>query len=135
MTTETNLPKTLTAKNKPGTIVTHFTIREHEITCDEMPLYGGNDEAPDPWDLIIAGAAGCSAISLRQFAQQKGWDIGEIGMKLSYDLINGEHVVQKEISLTGQLSKEQQKVLLRVAHCGAEKMLEGGMKFVSTLVK
>jgi putative redox protein len=135
MTTETNLPKMLAVKNKPGTIVTHFQIRAHNIACDEMPIYGGNDEAPDPWDLILAGAAGCSTISLRQFAQKKDWDIGEIEMKLSYDFVDGEHLVQKEISFTGQLLDEQKKVLLRVAHCGAEKMLTGGMKFVTTLAE
>ena len=62
MTNETNLPKIVLAENKPGTIVTHFKIREHQISCDEMPLYEGNDEAPDPWDYIIAGAGGCSAM-------------------------------------------------------------------------
>ena len=133
MTAETNLPKIVFAKNMPGTIVTNFRIRDHEISCDEMPLYEGNDEAPDPWDYIIAGAGGCSAISLRLFAQKKGWAIGEINFTMTYDSIDGEDVVKKEISFSGEISDEQKAVLLRVAHCGAEKMLERGMKFINTL--
>lgn len=133
MATETNLPKIIFAKNKPGTILTHFKIRDHEIFCDEEPLYGGNDEAPDPWDYIIAGAAGCSAISLRQFADKKEWEIGDITFTMAYDEIDGEHVVKKGIFFSGDLTDEQKTVLLRVAHCGAENMLERGMKFISTL--
>lgn len=135
MTNETNLPKILYAENNPGTILTHFKIRDHKISCDEMPLYEGNDEAPDPWDYIIAGAGGCSAISLRLFAQKKGWDIGDIHITMIYDSIDGQDVVKKEISFSGQLSDEEKAVLLRVANCDAEKMLERGMKFINTLAE
>lgn len=135
MIIENNLPKVVFAKNEPGTIVTHFKIRDHEISCDEMPLYKGNDEAPDPWDYIIAGAGGCSAISLRLFAQEKGWDIGEINITMIYDSIDGEDIVKKELSFSGDLSDKQKAVLLRVANCGAEKMLERGMKFINTLAE
>jgi putative redox protein len=135
MTAETNLPKIIRARNEPGTIVTHFDIRGHKIACDEMPLYGGHDEAPDPWDLIIAGAGGCSAVTLRQYAEKKGWDIGEITFKMIYDSIDGEDVVRKEISFSGPLSDEQRAVLLRVANCGAEKMLARGMKFINVLAE
>ncbi len=43
MTQETNLPKIVSAKNKPGTILTQLTIRDHKILCDEEPLHEGND--------------------------------------------------------------------------------------------
>jgi putative redox protein len=135
MTNETNLPKVVIAKNQPGTILTHFKIRDHEISCDEMPLYEGHDEAPDPWDYIIAGAGGCSAISLRLFAQKKGWDIGEIQITMIYDSVEGQDVVTKEISFSGALSDQQKAVLLRVANCEAEKMLTRGMKFINTLAE
>lgn len=134
MTQETNLPKIVTAENKPGPILTRLRIRNHEILCDEEPLYGGNDDAPDPYDYVLAAVGGCSVFSLRQFAQKKGWDIGDINMVLTYDFINGEDVVTKETSFSGDLTDEQRKVLLRVAHCGTEKMLERGMKFINTLV-
>ena len=62
MTQETNLPKIVTAKNKPGTILTQFEIRNHKILCDEEPLYEGNDQAPDPYDYVIAGVGGCTAV-------------------------------------------------------------------------
>ena len=134
MTDETNLPKIMTAIIKPLTIQTQLKIRNHEIKCDEEPLYEGNDEAPDPYDYVIAGVGGCTAISLRLFAQKKGWDIGDIGMILIYDFIDGEDVVKKEISFTGDLTDEQREMLLHVAHCGTEKMLERGMKFINSIV-
>ena len=135
MTSETNLPKIIYAQNKPGTILTSFKIRDHEILCDEMPLYEGHDEAPDPWDYIIAGAGACSAITLRLFAQKKGWDIGEIDFTLTYDSINGEDIVNKEILFSGELTADQKAILLRVANCEAEKMLSRGMKFINKLAE
>ena len=110
----------MTAKNKPGTILTHLTVRDHKFSCDEEPLYEGNDEAPDPYDYVITGVGGCTAISLRLFADEKGWDIGDIDLILTYDSINGEDVVEKEIDFSGNLSDRQHKALLRVAHCGTE---------------
>ena len=135
MTQETNLPKIMTAKNTPGPILTRLKIRGHEFFCDEEPLYDGNDDAPDPYDFVLAGVAGCTSFSLRLFAQKKGWEIGDIDMTLTYDFIDGEDVVKKEISFSNDLTEEQRKVLLRVAHCGTEKMLERGMKFINTIVE
>ncbi len=135
MAQETNLPKIVTAKNTPGPILTRLKIRSHEILCDEEPLYEGNDDAPDPYDYILAGVGGCTAFSLRLFAQKKGWDIGDIDMVLTYDSIDGEDVVKKEISFSGKLTDKQRKMLLRVAHCGTEKMLERGMKFFNTIME
>ncbi len=115
--------------------MTQLTIRDHTILCDEEPLYEGNDQAPDPYDYVIAGVGGCTAFSLRLFAQKKDWDIGDIHMTLTYDFIDEQDVVKKEISFTRDLTDEQRKVLLRVAHCGTEKMLERGMKFINTIVE
>lgn len=55
-------------------------------------------------------------------------------MILTHDFIDGEDVVKKEICFTGDLTDEQREVLLHVAHCGTEKMLERGMKFINTIV-
>lgn len=134
MEKETNLPKKVKAVNKPGTILTDLTIRDHGFSCDEEPLYGGDDSAPDPYDFILAGVGGCTSISLRQFADRKGWDIGDIEISLIYDSVDGEDVVRKEISFSGDITESQRKVLLRVAHCGTEKMLEKGMRFFNSIV-
>jgi len=133
MSTKTNLPKKITATNKPGTILSQMKIRNHSITCDEEPLYGGSDDAPDPYDYVIAGVGGCTIVSLRQFADRKGWDIGEISLTMTYNSVDGEDLVTKEVSFSGAVSEDQKKVLLRVAHCGTEKMLEKGMKFTNKI--
>ncbi len=135
MPSETNLPKIVSAKNQPGTIQAQISIRAHDLRCDEEPLYGGNDAAPDPYDYVLAGVGGCTVVSLRQYAEKKGWEIGKIEMTLTYDYVGGEDIVTKEIAFTGELTAEQRQVLLRVAHCGTEKMLEGGMKFINRIVE
>jgi len=56
-------------------------------------------------------------------------------MILTYDSIDGEDIVTKEITFSGYLTNEQRKALLRVAHCGTEKMLERGIKFINIVVE
>jgi putative redox protein len=134
MTQETNLPKIMTVSNRAETLLTRIRIRDHEFLCDEEPLYEGEDAAPDPYDYIMAGVAGCTAFSLRLFGRKKGWNLGDITMKVTYDAVDGADVVTKEISFSGDLTDEQRQVLLRVAHCGTQQMLERGMTFVNTIV-
>ena len=134
MTEETNLPKKITATNKPGSIKSQFKIRNHSLFCDEEPLYGGHDEAPDPYDYVMTGVGGCTIVSLRQFADRKDWNIGDINLIMTYDSVNGEDVVTKEVTFSNPISEQQKKILLRIAHCGTEQMIEKGMKFTNRIV-
>lgn len=128
------LPKTIYASNAPGALATTFTIREHTLTCDETPLYGGDDEGPDPFDLIVAAVGGCTAISLRQFADRKGWEIGEIQITLTYDkTAEDTDVITKEISFGAAISEEQERTLLEVARCYTERRLSRGMTLQNTI--
>ena len=133
MKSDSVLPKVVTATNHPGAVVTQFRIRDHEITCDEQPVYGGVDSGPDPYDLIMAGVGGCTAISLRQYADRKGWEIGEVGITLAYDKSDDEDVFTKEISFGADLTVQQRAELLRVANCNTERMLARGITFTNAL--
>ena len=48
----------------------------HRIVADEGPEVGGDDEGPNPYQLILAGLVQCTAATLRMYANRKGWALG-----------------------------------------------------------
>ena len=55
-----------------------------ELATDEPPALGGRGEAPAPYDYFLASLAACTAITLRMYAERKGWNLGEFRAELSY---------------------------------------------------
>lgn len=53
-------------------------VRHHRIQADEPVAAGGADAAPTPMEALAAALAGCTAITLRMYAERKGWDLGEV---------------------------------------------------------
>ncbi|KRA52771.1 osmotically inducible protein C [Pseudoxanthomonas sp. Root65] len=61
----------------------HITSRGHTLTADEPAALGGQDQGMAPFDLYLASLAACTAITLRMYAEKKGWDLGEFSAELS----------------------------------------------------
>nr|WP_298132096.1 OsmC family protein [uncultured Pseudoxanthomonas sp.] len=61
----------------------HITSRGHTLTADEPAALGGRDRGMAPFDLYLASLAACTAITLRMYAEKKGWDLGEFSAELS----------------------------------------------------
>jgi len=55
-----------------------------DLASDEPPALGGRGEAPSPYDYLLASLAACTAITLRMYAERKGWNLGEFRAELSY---------------------------------------------------
>jgi putative redox protein len=51
--------------------------------ADEPASLGGQDQGMAPFDLYLASLAACTAITLRMYAEKKGWDLGEFSADLS----------------------------------------------------
>lgn len=93
-----------------------ISVGTQELVADEPPALGGQDAGPAPFDLYLAALAACTAITLRMYAQKKGWDIGELraDLKLSRD-VDGKLHVHRQLWATGALDETQWARLLDVA--------------------
>ena len=61
----------------------HIHAGHHDLTTDEPVALGGQGQGPAPFDLYLASLSACTAITLRMYAEKKGWDLGEFSAELS----------------------------------------------------
>lgn len=60
----------------------HIDAGGHALTADEPERLGGRNAGPAPFDLYLASLAACTAITLRMYAEKKGWALGEFRIEL-----------------------------------------------------
>ncbi|WP_411851170.1 OsmC family protein [Stenotrophomonas sp. LGBM10] len=56
---------------------------EHALIADEPATLGGQGAGLAPFDLYLASLSACTAITLRMYAEKKGWELGEFRAELS----------------------------------------------------
>ena len=88
----------------------------HSLVADEPARLGGQDAGMAPFDLYLASLAACTAITLRMYAEKKGWELGEFNADLTSSRDEaGKLQVHRILSATGALTDEQWERLLDVA--------------------
>ena len=116
----------LSAKN----YVAEAQMRNHFAVIDEPLNHGGNDTAPTPVEYLLTAVGGCVSITLRMYAERKGWDVGQITVHVfQKEELTSEGIKKKlieEISFEKEIAPEQKKRLLVIAgKCPVAKMVKG----------
>jgi putative redox protein len=62
----------------------HIDAGGHALRADEPVSQGGADTGPPPFGLLLSGLGACTAITLRMYAERKGWTLAGIDVELSY---------------------------------------------------
>ncbi|WP_430390066.1 OsmC family protein [Dyella sp. 20L07] len=106
----------------------HFTM-----DTDEPAKLGGQGAGPAPFDYYLASLAACTAITLRMYAQHKGWDLGEFRAELELTRDDdGKLHVQRTLHSDQPLSDEQwQRLLEIVANTPVTKAMREGVAISS----
>lgn len=71
-----------TAHIGPETMETQIQAGSHAILADEPPSNGGTDAGPAPYELLLAALGACTAMTLRMYADRKGWRIDALDVDL-----------------------------------------------------
>lgn len=107
-----------------------MSIRDHEVFADEPIDVGGTNTAVKPSELILSGLASCKLITMRMYANRKGWDLQNAHIELSYIEKGDPTIVRKNITFEGDLSEDQIKRLRVISgRCPVAKMLSNSIIF------
>ncbi len=95
------------------------------LTADEPLDLGGDDEGATPVELVLAGLGSCKAITLKMYAERKGWDLTHVDVGISHQKINQQYQISVRLHLAGNLTEDQRQRLLEVADkCPVHKLLK-----------
>jgi putative redox protein len=88
----------------------------HQLTADEPAAGGGGDAGPTPFGLLLSGLAACTAMTLRMYAERKGWDLTTIEVEVRYDLADDGHAsIDRTITLPADMPVDQRDRLADIA--------------------
>jgi len=66
----------------PGGVQVDVAVGQHTIRTDQPVEYGGEDSAPDPFDLFLASLAACAGFYALRFCQTRELPTDGLGVTL-----------------------------------------------------
>ena len=107
---------------------------KHRLVADEAAGHGGADAGPSPIALLLSGLAACTAITLRMYAQRKGWKLTAVEVEAQLFGEGAESNIDRRISLHGELDESQKARLLDISErTPVTLMVKGGVAVRTTL--
>ncbi len=113
--------------------------RDHRLLADEPVEDGGADQGPTPYELLAAALGSCTAITLRMYADRKGWPVRGIDVRVRHEKVHRDDCencddpkskidrFERSLSFSGPLDQEQVRRLAQIAsHCPVHRTLAGG---------
>jgi putative redox protein len=87
----------------------------HTLRIDEPVSRGGTDAGPAPYDVLLASLGACTAITLRMYAERKGWELGRIEVDLRFFKTADEERIERVLRVAAGLGEEQRAKLAEIA--------------------
>jgi len=82
--------------------------RTHQILADEPQDNNGTDTGPAPYELLLAALAACTSLTLRMYANRKGWELGSIHVDARFSRDDcGLENIERTIVFGNVLTPEQ----------------------------
>jgi len=122
------MPRSVVVKSGPSRYGQNISVGPHGIQVDEPRDVGGNDEGPNPYELLLAALGACTSMTVRMYAERKQWPLQGVEVRLTHSRIHAEDCaecdtkqgmldrIEAEITFIGDLSDDQRHRLLEIAN-------------------
>jgi putative redox protein len=127
---------------------TDIYSENHLYHSDEPVADGGTDSAPTPTQMLMGALGSCIAITMRLYAQRKGWPLDGVEIELDFEKFRGAdypayegdasfvHEIRKSIKLIGDLSIEQKVRILEIgSKCPVHRLLTNPVFYVDQILE
>jgi putative redox protein len=128
-----------------GTYTQQITVGHHRLVSDE-PRPIGDDAGPTPYDLVLAGLGACTSMTVRMYANRKGWPLERVRVTLRHSRIHAKDCadcettkgwidhIDRDIELAGELDDSQRQRLLDIAErCPVHQTLTSEVHIATSL--
>jgi putative redox protein len=107
----------------------------HELLADEPVALGGGDTGPAPYALLASALAACTAITLRMYADRKGWELGLVHVDVAAVRTGDTERFERTIRLAPVVTEEQRARLAEIADkCPVHRTLTSEIRIRTRLV-
>jgi putative redox protein len=106
----------------------------HDLVGDEDAHGGGQGAGVTPFGLVLSGLGACTAITLRMYAERKGWPLTRVHVNLACRVKDGRKWIDRVLTLEGDLDADQRARLADIAERTPVTLtLRGGLEILTVL--
>lgn len=130
-------PREVIVRGSAGGFAQTVEVGGFHFGADEPAELGGGNQAPTPYDLLLASLGTCTSMTIGLYARKHGIPLEDITIRLTQERVHETdcaecqdgsryiHKIHLSIDLTGALLTEEQKARLRqiAARCPVHKTL------------
>src|SRR6188508_3485399 len=98
-----------------GAFAQDVEVAGHHLRADEEVTHGGDNSGAEPHELLLAALGSCTAMTLKVYAERKGWPLRDVHVTLNGVTGDGRFVIDRVVTIDGDLDAEQRQRLLEIA--------------------
>ena len=115
-----------------GRFQTALHLRGQRIIADEPVEVGGLASGPTPYELLSGSLAACTAMTMRLYAERKGWELPPFRVEVVHAsplTASGRDRFMRRIQIGGPIDEDRKTRLLEIANrCPVHRTLERGFE-------
>ena len=127
------LPDVEAVETGRGKFQLQIRTGRHLLLADEPSDFGGLDSGPSPFQLLSAALAACMTMTVRLYADRKGWLVKRIRAGVGHSRDAGQEPRDKfdvRMTFDGDLDAEQRARLVEIAgKCPVHRVVTDGARF------
>ncbi len=141
---EAGRPGEVVVTGGAGGFANRIASGRHRLRADEPASLGGTDTGPSPYELLLAALGACKSMTLRMYADRKGWPLEGVEVRLAHSKVHARDCaecetkegkidrIEVEIEVAGPLDDEQRRRLMEIAdRCPVHRTLVSEIEILS----